>query len=101
MVELKQLSLALGNALEIKLLLPRGLLYFIIKDHMVICGSSINMPVLLKKHPQLCIIQCDEDSDGEQMLKSHAIFCSLEASKLGALNGMCIHDILTLLSQED
>lgn len=97
MVELKQLPLGQTSALGVHLLLPRGEFFFIIKDHKVVCDSSINVEEMVKNYPLLWIIQCERANSFASMLDQKIIHCSHEAIKQGVCLSMRIQDALILL----
>lgn len=97
MVELKQLTICGVNALGIVLNLPRGVIRFIIRNHMILCDDCIDLEKLIKRYPLLCIIQCSSKDSLEEMVEEKVIRCSNEATKLGACLGMKAIDVFTLL----
>lgn len=97
MVELKQMTIEESNALGITVNLPRGELRFIVRNHIVICDESINLEVIVKKYPYLCIIQVQGCMTLEGMLDGIVVNCSKEAIELGVYKGMKVIDVFTLL----
>ena len=97
MVELKQLTIGGVNALGIILNLPRGVIHFIIRNHMILCDDCIDLEKLLKRYPLLCIIQCPSRDSLDEIVEEKVSKCSDEASKLGACLGMKVIDVFTLL----
>lgn len=97
MVELKQLTIGNLNALGITVNLPRGGLRLIVRNHVVVCDDSIDLERIVKKYPQLCIIQVCDCETIDAMLEETIVYCSSEAIKLGVYKGMRVRDVFTLL----
>ena len=97
MVELKQMTIDNTNALGIIVNLPRGELRFIVRNHIVICDESINLEVMVKKYPYLCILQVKDCTTLEEMLDGIVMNCSKEAIELGVYKGMKSIDVFALL----
>ena len=97
MVELKQLTIGDLNALGISINLPRGIVHFIVRNHLIVCDECIDVERMLKRYPNLCMVQVKSSLNLEDMLKEKIHKCSDEAIKEGISLGMNVIDVITLL----